>query len=267
MTPQSPTSSSSQARKELERELYDEAYAVNPKKLWSSERIHHLRESEEYFCSRLSTLVPKKRVLEIGMGNGSHCILAHLAGAREVVGVDISQAAVELAKRNANQAGIQKGIQFIQGDIETLGEQLGQFDLIIDHEVFSSLSWDAVMTRLPQLLGPGGILLGMECLDDNPLFRFNRWFGRILQRRTAWSVQNIMHYKRLGELEAAELQKKSIRFFHLFLVLSYPIGRALPGFARNHLFEFSSSLDRKILGRRAFERFAFKSVFEFERQP
>lgn len=113
-----------QARKELERELYNRAYSVNPNVIWNADRVRHLQESEEYFCLRLKELVRNKRVLEIGMGNGAHCILAAKAGATEVIGVDISQAAVELARKCARDAGLHQGIQFLEATLKARAKHL-----------------------------------------------------------------------------------------------------------------------------------------------
>lgn len=107
----------------------------------------------------------------------------------------------------------------------------------------------------------------MECLDDNPIFRLNRWIGRTLRKRTAWSVQNIMRNEKFSMLEKSHFSIQEIRYFHLLIVLGYPIGRLLPKALRTQFFRLCSIIDSKLLSIEPLKKFAFKAVFELERRP
>jgi release factor glutamine methyltransferase len=68
------------------------------------------------------------RVLDMGTGSGVNGIVA-AAAAREVVAVDVSPAAVECARRNAERNGVATRFQAVVGDLfDQVG---GSFDLIL----------------------------------------------------------------------------------------------------------------------------------------
>jgi release factor glutamine methyltransferase len=68
------------------------------------------------------------RVLDMGTGSGVNGIVA-AAGAREVVAVDVSPAAVECARRNAERNGVATRFHAVVGDLFDQVE--GRFDLIV----------------------------------------------------------------------------------------------------------------------------------------
>lgn len=73
---------------------------------------------------------PTSRVLDIGTGSGVLAISTALAGAREVVAVDINPAAVESAKYNVERHGVQDIVRVKLGDM--FGPVAGErFDLIV----------------------------------------------------------------------------------------------------------------------------------------
>ena len=77
-----------------------------------------------------------KRVLDLFCFSGGFSINAALGGAREVVGVDTSGAAVELARHNAELNGVAR-VSFVQDDA---------FRYVVDH----SRAWDLVICDPPK---------------------------------------------------------------------------------------------------------------------
>src|SRR2546425_2102725 len=66
------------------------------------------------------------RVIDLGTGTGRLAIGAALMGAEEVVGVDVDQRALELARENAETAEAQ--VEWVQSDIEKINRK---FDAVI----------------------------------------------------------------------------------------------------------------------------------------
>ena len=94
-------------------------------------------------------------VLDVGCGSGT-TTLAASASAEHVVGVDLSQPLVELARRRAQVAGITNA-EFTIADAQTHGFDAGTFDLLISQ--FGLMFFDdpvRAFTNLRQALIRGG---------------------------------------------------------------------------------------------------------------
>jgi putative methylase len=66
------------------------------------------------------------RVIDLGTGTGRLAIGASMMGAREIVGVDVDERALVLARENAQTAGVQ--VKWVRSDIEKIK---GRFDAVI----------------------------------------------------------------------------------------------------------------------------------------
>lgn len=110
---------------------------------------------------RLPVANPEKcRVLELGCAAGGNLIPMawHLPGS-EFVGIDLEAAQVDEGKGIIAELGL-KNIHLAQGDITQLGEELGQFDYIVAHGVFSWVPEpvrQATFALYQRLLKPHGI--------------------------------------------------------------------------------------------------------------
>jgi len=96
------------------------------------------------------------RVLDAGCGTGEHALLAARFGT-EVVGVDVSARAIELARAKAAARGI--GARFEIADALSLADLGLSFDTIIDSglfHVFDDISRARYVASLASVLHPGG---------------------------------------------------------------------------------------------------------------
>ena len=113
--------------------------------------------------ARLSQMlvgIDPKRTLDIGSGNGF--VTEKLPG-EEVVGVEISDKAVEVAKKRSQKSGI-TNINYVQGDLLHIHPlQLGIFDLIcitgVLYEQYIGRSDYLVRGIIDKILRPGGHLV------------------------------------------------------------------------------------------------------------
>jgi 2-polyprenyl-3-methyl-5-hydroxy-6-metoxy-1,4-benzoquinol methylase len=99
-------------------------------------------------------LVPGRRVLDAACGVGYGSVILAEAGAQEVVGVDISEPALELARENGRD-----GVRFVAGDLHALDLPDGAFDVVVCFEAIEHVDDPgAVLDELARVLAPGGVL-------------------------------------------------------------------------------------------------------------
>jgi len=100
------------------------------------------------------------RVLELGCAEGGNLIpMAYSLPSAELVGVELSATQAEKGVANVARLGL-NNISIRQGDIVDLGAELGQFDYIIAHGVFSWVEAgvrDRLLEITRQLLNPNGL--------------------------------------------------------------------------------------------------------------
>lgn len=81
--------------------------------------------------------VGRCRVLELGSGTGSNLLpLAEDLPDAELVGVDVSGRQVELSQQQAAALGL-RNVRFVQLDLMDLRDQLGDFDYVIAHGLYT----------------------------------------------------------------------------------------------------------------------------------
>lgn len=138
-------------------------------------------------CLRLARDVHEPRILDVGTGSGNLAIaVASQHRQARVTAVDISSAALEVARRNADRHGVAERIRFVQGDLFAPVPAAERFDFIVsnppyiaredvpklpvgvrDYEPHLALDggpggydvFDRLVAEAPKHLAPGGYLL------------------------------------------------------------------------------------------------------------
>lgn len=134
------------------------------------------------------------RVLDAGCGTGEHALLAAARGA-DAVGIDVSQRAIERARRKAAERGL--SARFEVADVLGLGESGWVFDTVIDSglfHVFDDTQRTRYVTSLASALRSGGTCYLMCFSDRQP----GDWGPRRIRRdelvtafADGWSVIGI----------------------------------------------------------------------------
>jgi putative methylase len=90
------------------------------------------------YHAALSGDIEGRRVCDLGCGTGILAIGAALLGAREVVAVDIDRTALEIARSNAERAGVD--ILFLHADVAdpATPERIGECDTVIMNPPFGA---------------------------------------------------------------------------------------------------------------------------------
>lgn len=106
----------------------------------------------------------KKRMLDLGCGYGWHCIYAMEQGAASVVGVDISQKMLEVARQKTEFPQV----EYICAAMEDIDFPKGSFDIILSSLALHYIKdFDSVVKKAESLLKSGGSFI-FSC--EHPIF-------------------------------------------------------------------------------------------------
>lgn len=109
---------------------------------------------------------PAEFVLDAGCGFGFESLI--LADhANYVIGVDISESMISLAKKRRDELG-KINVDFVIGDLENLLFKKGIFDFILSNLAFCVTNLDVAILELSQLLKPGGRMVINHIIARNP---------------------------------------------------------------------------------------------------
>ena len=136
----------------LAKELYNKQFGKYSKK---QAEYKVVRDSRKKIYSILGN-IKNKKILFAGCGDGFECILAVKKGAK-VVGIDISEKGIELARENCSEA------KFLVMDFEKTGFKNNSFDIVISIlAVMYKKNLSAVLKEFKRILkGKGFILLAV----------------------------------------------------------------------------------------------------------
>jgi len=108
---------------------------------------------------------PKGDVLEIAPGPGYFCIELAKLGDFKISGLDISKSFVEIAHRNAVEAGL--NIDFRQGNASAMPFPNGTFDLIFCQAAFKNFSQPVrAIAEIYRVLKPKGLAVIVDMRRD-----------------------------------------------------------------------------------------------------
>jgi SAM-dependent methyltransferase len=115
------------------------------------EKLHHLLRLVPFDTSR------GRSVLEVGCGAGVDLVRFARGGAA-VTGVDLSQSAIDLAKANFGQQGLQADLRVADG--EALPFPDGAFDIVFAHGVVQyTANPQRLVDECRRVLKPGGLAI------------------------------------------------------------------------------------------------------------
>lgn len=112
-----------------EQEFYGLKFRVTPNVLIPRPETEHLLEAALARADKDATL----RIADVGTGSGAIAVvLAHALPNAEVIAMEISRAALDVARENAEKHGVGARIEFVQSDLlEAVGGE--SFDLIVSN--------------------------------------------------------------------------------------------------------------------------------------
>ena len=119
----------------------------------------------------VAELRPGETVLDLGSGGGIDVLLSaqRVGPTGRAIGVDMTDEMLELARRNATEAGV-TNVEFRRGTIEDLPVEADSVDVVISNCVVN-LSGDkaAVVAEIARVLRPGGRIGISDVVADDAL--------------------------------------------------------------------------------------------------
>ena len=147
------------------------------------------------FTAALAQLPPGGRALDVCCGTGDLALLLarHVGPRGQVVGVDISEEMLEVARRKVATAGLEGRVRFALGNAEELGLPEAAFDgATIGFGIRNTVHPSAALREIHRVLRPGGRLAVLEfSRPRNAVFRrvydwysftLMPWVGRLSSR-------------------------------------------------------------------------------------
>ena len=228
---------------------------------------HHFSNMKFYSISQSSfayrdTLlfenIQDATALDYCCGNGEVAIEMAKRGASRVIGIDISQVAIENARELANNAGVGDVCEFNVMDAENTEFEKDTFDIIHEYGALHHLDLPKAFSELSRILKPEGKLICTEALRHNPLIHYYR--KRTPHLRTDWEVEHILGFP---EIKSGRKYFSSfnIRTFHLAALVAVPL-RKLSFF--KSILSFLDRLDRVFLFLPLLNRMAWVAVIKYE---
>ena len=214
--------------------------------------------SYQFLYNLLPQYVTGKSVLDYGCGHGMHTTEIAKMGAREIIGIDLSEESLKIAEKRVQDEKLGNKAKFIAMDAEKLEFPENSFDIVFDGGAFSSIDINKAFPEIARVLKPGGFLIGIETLAHHPLANLKRRLNRRCGVRTDWAASHIM---KINDFKTANqyFNAVEIRFFHFISLVAIPF-QNLPG---GSLFvKIMNNIDKIIFLLFPFlKRYGFKSVF------
>jgi SAM-dependent methyltransferase len=131
----------------------------------------------------LGEITPGQTVLDLGSGAGMDSLLAarRVGRAGKVIGVDVTEAMLAKARRNASALGLEN-VEFRRAEAADLPLPDGSVDVVISNGVFNlCLDKPGVLAEVFRALKPGGRLQMADILLDDDVT------PQEVERKGAWS--------------------------------------------------------------------------------
>ena len=162
----------------------------------------------------VASLTGGETVLDLGSGGGIDVILSarRVGPEGKVYGLDITDEMLELARRNAAEAGV-TNVEFLKGRIEQIPLPDDAVDVVISNCVIN-LSTDkgAVLKEVSRVLKPGGCFAVSDVVADPDIDEVTRqdlqqWTGCIAGALTPEEYRSLLEEAGLRSIEIEETHR------------------------------------------------------------
>ena len=203
----------------IERNRYEEraknvlnSKVEEEKKLGSENILIHLREPYlEYENYIKKYIKPPYKVLEIGSGTGIHTFSILETGAK-ITATDISRSSLKIVNKKYRSFVEVNKLKTKVADIEDLPFSDESFDAIASAGSLSYGSRKLVDNEIYRVLKPGGKFICVDSLNNNIIYRLNRFIGYIFGKRSLMTIKNMLTISDINNLEK-KYEEIEVRYY------------------------------------------------------
>jgi len=170
------------------------------------------RSYQELLLARCKDAV----VLEYGCGKGSSASMLARQHTKKVIGIDISEPLIKMAREEALNEGL-SNVEFRVMDAEDMSFDDDTFDLICGTGILHHLNLGKALPELRRVLKPGRSCVFLEPMAYNPFISLFRLLTPQLRERDE-------HPLRISDLRLMKktFERVNVQFFCLFSLLALP---------------------------------------------
>ncbi|MCB0060852.1 MAG: methyltransferase domain-containing protein [Caldilineaceae bacterium] len=213
-----PAATVAATEEESEEEDMSQLLAVYNRVLSADVDLHDQTHTQRLqHLLKFAALETGLRIMDVGTGTGRLALLLAEAGAKEVVGIDISPAMLEIAEyfRLSSSSPAAKQVSFRLAAAQRVPFRGESFDAIICRLVIHhSHKPERIFQELVRLLKPGGILIFADLLGaDDPVKRATQ--NTIEERRNPSHVAALSaeQYRKFIAAAGLQIEQESVSVF------------------------------------------------------
>jgi ubiquinone/menaquinone biosynthesis C-methylase UbiE len=214
------------------------------------------RDSNVYVENWIAKNSKDKICLDYACGLGTTCIKSVELGAKLGIGVDISGLSIINARKFAADAGLKEKCFFYQGDCEATELPDNSVDTIFCLGMLHHLDLTKAFPEMQRILKPGGKVLAVEALAENPLIQYYR--DKTPHMRTEWEKAHILGMKDLTYAKNF-FEVGEVRFWHMLVI---PAAFLHNTFLFKPVYSVLNLLDKVVLRIPGIQRWAWQFTFE-----
>jgi SAM-dependent methyltransferase len=208
---------------DVAQKALESAGATEPHELGASGVAPEFRAPYIFYEQRIQELVsPTDRVLELGAGSGLNTAVLLRTGA-SVTASDLSPSALALLQRKLAGIGAERLITRV-ADMEALPFESGSFDVVACAGSLSYGEPDLVDAEIRRVLRAGGTFVCVDSLNNNPIYRLNRWLRYKRGERTRSTLRRMPDSARIESI-GQHFESVEVRYFGALSWLMPLVGR------------------------------------------
>ena len=215
---------------DIERERYSKRAKINKKNSKNfqvKKRKNNLIDApyiEIYFKTLINNSKKELKILEICCGQGE-CSGPILENYQDITFADISKNSLDIIKKNYS-AFLTKSISFIECNMEILPFDNEIFDIIACAGGLSYGNNKLVLNEIHRVLKQNGIFICIDSLNENPIYKLNRYIHYLRGNRTKSTLKRMPDRKLLKDYER-KFGITQINYSGTLIWILYPLSKII----------------------------------------